>query len=474
MFFQALKGPNHRATLGILVALGVFWCLVMPVRIHAQFPPGSWKYLPDSPDAGEGSRHRDIFFISESTGWLVDDESQIYRTDDRGETWLKQFQDENEIEFRAVAFANEQTGWIGSETKGHVLFETHDGGETWTDITGRIEGAIPFGISAIWVVNDLVIYATGSTTGGPWFLASSTGGATWVGKRIGVQAQTALDIYFVNNQLGLITGGTREDFFGDAVILRTEDSGDTWHEVIPTFKKTGVDGEWGAQFSFPNSTAGYLSIEYLNNRKNRYSKVMKTADMGINWAEIEVIDNIVPFGLQAIGFVTENTGWTSGHGISSVTITGGVFWESLTPYSPISTGGELDGSISRIHVVNETLAYAVGRYVYRYDENESTSVVDLYPGTPREYELSQSFPNPFRQATRIRFSIQQSARVVLKVYNSLGVVVRTLVDEPRAPGSFEEMWDGRSANGRRLTNGLYFFTLRVDGATETMPIVLLR
>ena len=457
-----------------LVIVCALLCLVFPVRTRAQFPTASWTYLPNSPDAGADNSHRDIFFIDESTGWLVNDQSQIFRTDDRGDTWSQQFDGEGAFDFRAIAFVNEQTGWVGSETAGHILFETQNGGASWTDITGRIEGDVPVGISAIWVVGDQTIYATGSTTEGPWFLTSLTGGATWTGKRIGVEAQTATDIYFADSQRGLIAGGTNAELGGDAVVLRTQDSGDTWQEMLPTFKKTGVEGEWGAQLSFPSPTAGYLSIEYLNNRKNRFSKVMKTSDFGFHWTEIEVIDNVVPFGLQAIGFITENTGWTSGHGISSVTPDGGVFWESLVPYNQANPTGELDGSVSRIFVVNRALAYAVGRYVYRYDENEITAIAGLHSTTVREFDLFAIFPNPFRQTTGIRFSIPQPARVILNVYNSLGLVVRTLVDETRSPGAFEEVWNGRGVNGHHLASGVYFFVLQVDGASNVRTVVLLR
>jgi len=457
-----------------LVIVCALWCLVFPVRTRAQFPPASWTYLPNSPDAGADNRHRDIFFIDESTGWLINDQSQIFRTDDRGDTWSQQFDGEGALDFRAIAFVNEQTGWVGSETAGQILFETQNGGASWTDITGRIEGDVPLGISAIWVVGDQTIYATGSTTEGPWFLTSLTGGATWTGKRIGVEAQTATDIYFADSQFGLVTGGTSIDLFGDAVVLRTRDGGDTWLEEIPTFRKTGVDGEWGAQLSFPSPAVGYLSIEYINNRKNRFSKMMKTIDAGVNWAEIEVFDNVVPFGLQAIGFISESTGWTGGHGITSVTTNGGANWESLVPYSSFQTDGELDVGLSRIFAVNGSIAYAVGRYVHRYDENEITAIAGLHSTTVREIDLFSIFPNPFRQTTGIRFSIQQSARVVLNVYNSLGLVVRTLVDETRSPGSFEEVWNGRGVNGHHLASGVYFFVLQVDGASDVRTVVLLR
>ncbi len=70
---------------------------------------------------------------------------------------------------------------------------------------------------------------------------------------------------------------------------------------------------------------------------------------------------------------------------------------------------------------------------------------------PAGFALSQNYPNPFNPATRIQYEVgsnQQSVegsvrRTTLKVYNLLGQLVRTLVDEEKTPGSHHVVWEGR-------------------------------
>jgi len=72
-------------------------------------------------------------------------------------------------------------------------------------------------------------------------------------------------------------------------------------------------------------------------------------------------------------------------------------------------------------------------------------VKESEPGTiPSHFELSQNYPNPFNPFTTIPFQVGSSRFVVhsplhttLKIYNILGQLVRTLVDEEKAPGKYE-------------------------------------
>ncbi|MEZ5063990.1 MAG: FlgD immunoglobulin-like domain containing protein [bacterium] len=75
--------------------------------------------------------------------------------------------------------------------------------------------------------------------------------------------------------------------------------------------------------------------------------------------------------------------------------------------------------------------------------------------------LSPARPNPFSRTTRIRFEIagDRDQPVLLAIHDVAGRLVRTLVNEPLSPGSFETEWDGRDARGAGVAAGVYFTRL---------------
>jgi hypothetical protein len=101
---------------------------------------------------------------------------------------------------------------------------------------------------------------------------------------------------------------------------------------------------------------------------------------------------------------------------------------------------------------------------------------------PAGFALSQNYPNPFNPVTRIQYEVgsnQQNAensarRTTLKVYNLLGQLVRILVDEKQAPGSYQVVWDGKDENGEEVSSGIYLYRLESDRYVETKKMVLLR
>jgi M6 family metalloprotease-like protein len=75
------------------------------------------------------------------------------------------------------------------------------------------------------------------------------------------------------------------------------------------------------------------------------------------------------------------------------------------------------------------------------------------------FGLGGNYPNPFDELTTIRYSIESADDVALVVYNSLGQVVRNLVQDYRFEGSHEVTWDAMDDAGRGVGSGLYLYSL---------------
>ncbi len=93
---------------------------------------------------------------------------------------------------------------------------------------------------------------------------------------------------------------------------------------------------------------------------------------------------------------------------------------------------------------------------------------------PTDYSLSQNYPNPFNPSTTIRFDVpgEVSDNVILKIFNTLGQTIKTLVDEPLPAGSHSVVWDGRDSVNRPIATGVYFYQLRAGDFIEVRKMAL--
>lgn len=94
---------------------------------------------------------------------------------------------------------------------------------------------------------------------------------------------------------------------------------------------------------------------------------------------------------------------------------------------------------------------------------------------PGETALGPSYPNPFNATTTIPFTIASSGgapvAVSLQIYNTLGQVVRSLVEDERPPGQYRTVWDGRSDRGAIVSTGTYICLLRAGDYSSTRLLV---
>ncbi|HOT96483.1 MAG TPA: FlgD immunoglobulin-like domain containing protein [bacterium] len=93
---------------------------------------------------------------------------------------------------------------------------------------------------------------------------------------------------------------------------------------------------------------------------------------------------------------------------------------------------------------------------------------------PLQAHLLPNYPNPFNPETTLAFEVQERAHITLVICNLFGQIVRTLVDAERAPGFYEEVWDGRDQHGRPVAGGAYFSRLTTVNGQSTRRMTLLK
>jgi hypothetical protein len=183
---------------------------------------------------------------------------------------------------------------------------------------------------------------------------------------------------------------------------------------------------------------------------------------------------------------------------------GNYTWTAGTAYSPVSafwsyTASDFYsnhlGGCQRLPngntlIVESTSGYlfevnSAGTTVWSYNRGQEVARAlrygNDYPGLavisdtnvdhtlPETFYLKQNYPNPFNPNTTIQYFIPERNFVSIKVYNLLGDVVATLVDEEKGKGTYSVAFD---ATG--LVSGIYFCRLQSTNFNDTRKMMLLK
>ncbi len=92
---------------------------------------------------------------------------------------------------------------------------------------------------------------------------------------------------------------------------------------------------------------------------------------------------------------------------------------------------------------------------------EIVGISDDDPAIVYRNDLLGNYPNPFNPATTISYSVEKASKVVLKIFNVRGQLVRVLINVNQAAGRYKASWDGRDRNGVSQPSGMYFYTLKI-------------
>lgn len=112
---------------------------------------------------------------------------------------------------------------------------------------------------------------------------------------------------------------------------------------------------------------------------------------------------------------------------------------------------------------------------FEYDLPAAVTV-PVFSGAAREEQAFLSnYPNPFNNETRIAYQAPVSGSLTLRLYDSLGRLIRTLADGEKSAGvHYFVSWDGRNEQGATVASGVYFLALQGKDFSASRKLFLLR
>ena len=420
--------------------------------------------------------------------------------------------------YRGIAelFAvNKDVAW-GSAYDGLCAFcapiteftRTIDGGKHWT--SGNISAFPNDYLLGLAPVTKDIAYAitTNSALTVNRILKTDDGGASWIAQRTLGGGWVLNDIHFFNSLDGIVYGGQTDGYLK---ILITNDGGQNWQRVPQT--NLPVTNPTEEFYVYSGTSVGNIFWAVTTD-----ARVWKTVDKGLHWTAydtpatqqdaFEDVNNIkmrdALHGL--IGF----------HDVLYRTNNGGVSWTEITPagtwftygldYVPgtaatwISTGGDVNSSYGALHGIGSSYSIDDGNtwitidtatdhlavdmvsfnkgFCGGFNINNTTNGVSIYRGAPlqrmsNEQILNETssaisvFPNPVSNSATISFSLSQSQKVSLKIFDMDGRLVATVADKIFATGVNQCKW-----NAENINVGFYFLKIESGEFSKSEKLIV--
>ncbi|MFQ5640079.1 MAG: choice-of-anchor D domain-containing protein [bacterium] len=142
----------------------------------------------------------------------------------------------------------------------------------------------------------------------------------------------------------------------------------------------------------------------------------------------------------------------------------------IVRFSPSSPGEKVD----TLNFQSNDPAHPLITVAVKGIGSTPTSVSSANRGIPNTFKLEQNYPNPFNPETRIEFQLPNHSHVTIKIFNTLGQEIRTLVNAPYSGGYHSVRWDGKDNGGRAVASGIYLYQLQAGNFTHVRKMSLLR
>lgn len=208
--------------------------------------------------------------------------SFIMRTNDGGTTWdsIPLNTASTTYTISELCFTDNDNGYAGGTNNAfQSILKTSDNGSTWSDVTPDPTSINQ--INAISFTDPLTGYATDETN----LYKTTNGGNSWTTSVPGFGIK---DINFIDANNGYACG----EIFPNAVVMKTNDGGQTWSNVLSAFFQLFVNSSM-QKLDVITSDVVYCSTLYTTN-------LYRTTDGGMNWDTITMSQI---YGIQDYDFV---------------------------------------------------------------------------------------------------------------------------------------------------------------------------
>jgi hypothetical protein len=195
---------------------------------------------------------------------------------------------------------------------------------------------------------------------------------------------------------------------------------------------------------FESVSVGDSAIISVNLINNSVDHVDITGYYNLN--EDYVVENPVPFTLPAFGTVSLNI-----------------------KFKPSEDGYFKD----YLHIRSDTETTRVAQVMFLSGRTDTTFSTLSEDDIIYNFVLEQNYPNPFNPSTNVDFRISHSGFVSLKIYDILGNEIATLVNEEKAAGSYEIIFN-KDLIHQTLPSGIYFYQLRAGNFIQTKKMLLIK
>jgi len=399
---------------------------------------------------------RDMTFTDSLTGYgitgdgTVGDTNYILKTTNSGNNWNIIFSVYRDLS--RVIFINGLTGFVsgGFNASGGYLIKTNDGGNSWIQINTpealRINDMSIISEDSLWITSNFFTYS---------LFSSSNGGVSWDLK---YTTGSGIDNIFIYKNFGFL-GNQNE-------LLKTTNYGNNW---------TLIPGQNGFNdMNFIDSLKGWKC----------YDSMKMTTDGGNTWKSQNILNSGSSMSRSIATFsnIGRDTIWAGGviyefpnlehRGVVHFTTNGGLNWFYQIPDTSYQLGVLYN---SNFYNSKAGWFYSASKGIQTNTGGDSIFNPILSIGNENnfisdQFHLHQNYPNPFNPSTRISYELNQRGKVLLKVFNSLGKEIVTLVDQTQTSGNYKVDFSGSG-----LSSGVYFYSLFIDGErVDTKKMMLIR